>query len=73
MRIHLTLKQCKCDLCGAAFRTVTNVRQHKKIAHVPTGAYKCSNCSCQFERYLSLASHMGSRHPLHSPEETPKS
>jgi hypothetical protein len=68
MTIHLKL--CKCDLCGAGFRTVTNVRQHKKTSHVPSGAYKCSNCSCQFESRLSLVSHMGSRHPSRSAEET---
>jgi hypothetical protein len=65
MRIHLSLKQCKCDLCGAAYRTVQHVVEHKIIAHVPAGAYKCSKCSCQFETRCSLASHMGSRHPLH--------
>jgi hypothetical protein len=69
MRIHLSLKQCKCDLCGAAYRTAKNVLEHKGIAHVPTGAYKCSKCSCQFETRSSLASHMGSRHYSHSAEE----
>jgi DNA-directed RNA polymerase subunit RPC12/RpoP len=69
MLIHLNLKPYKCDVCGDAFGTVQNVGRHKMIAHVPTGAYKCSNCSCQFERHRSLAHHMGHRHPLHSPEE----
>jgi uncharacterized C2H2 Zn-finger protein len=70
MRIHTELKQCKCDSCGAAFRTVQSVVEHKMIAHVDTGAYKCSNCSCQFENRRSCARHMGSRHPFQQLEES---
>jgi hypothetical protein len=67
MRNHR--KMCKCDLCGAGFRTVQHVLEHKITAHVATGAYKCSTCSCQFENRGSRASHMSSRHPLHSAAE----
>jgi uncharacterized C2H2 Zn-finger protein len=65
MRIHLNLKPCKCDLCGAAFRTVKTVIEHKGISHVPSGAYKCSHCTCQFESQRGLSNHMRSQHPLH--------
>jgi DNA-directed RNA polymerase subunit RPC12/RpoP len=69
MRIHSELKQCKCDSCGADFLDVQDVRRHQKVAHVVTGAYKCSKCSCQFERHVSLARHMGRRHHSHTAEQ----
>jgi predicted nucleic acid-binding Zn ribbon protein len=70
IKIRRHLQQYKCDLCGAAFRFVQHVLRHKMMAHVPTGAFKCSNCSCKFESRLSLVSHMGRRHPIRPAEES---
>jgi DNA-directed RNA polymerase subunit RPC12/RpoP len=66
MTIRPVLKPYKCELCGAGYYHVYNLLEHKGVSHVPSGAYKCSHCSCQFERHSSLAVHMGRRHPLHS-------
>jgi hypothetical protein len=64
MRSRRNLKRSKCELCGSRFGGMQDVLNHQRVAHVPTGAYKCSKCSCQFETRSSLARHMGIRHPF---------
>jgi hypothetical protein len=62
MTIRRILKPYKCELCGIRFVTVQKAVQHKGIAHVPTGAHKCSKCPCQFQHDWRLACHIRERH-----------
>jgi hypothetical protein len=71
MLIHLNLKPYKCELCGAAFRSGYQVSKHKRGSHVPTGAFRCSDCSCQFESHSGLNFHISQRHSPHPPKERP--
>jgi predicted nucleic acid-binding Zn ribbon protein len=70
IRRRLRLQLYKCELCGSRFGGVQHVLKHKRVAHVPTGAYKCYNCSCQFQTHKSLARHMTIRHPFHPLDES---
>jgi len=46
------------------FRSFDQIKKHEKHNHVPTGAYRCSQCPCQFETQQGLSFHVSSRHSL---------
>ncbi|CAG7718577.1 unnamed protein product [Allacma fusca] len=61
-RVPETLRKHKCLLCGNAFSSNGNYKKHMQTSHVPGGKYPCSKCSCVFNTYNALNSHVGNRH-----------
>ena len=52
----------KCDVCQKSFRTLENLRTHKRTEHIETPRFKCDRCGFVTKTLVQLKEHKEVRH-----------